>query len=152
MTPLPPDPRPSSTPESFSSHRPHKKNSPNDTSPVGSTNAAIRLGDLALTRSGDKGNHVNLGVVALSRENYDFLVATLTEARIAEYFANCRPTKVERYLLPRVWSLNFLLYNALEGGASQSLRLDSQGKLFGVTAAELRLPPHHASKSQEPDT
>lgn len=152
MTPSPSDPQPPSSPESFSGHRPPQENAPIGTSPTRNTDAAIRLGDLALTRSGDKGNHVNLGVVALSRENYDFLVATLTEARVAEYFANCRPTKVVRYLLPRLWSLNFLLYNALEGGASQSLRLDSQGKLFGVTAAELRLPPHHASKSQEPDT
>lgn len=111
----------------------------------------VRLGDLALTRSGDKGNHVNLAVVAYSRENYDFLVARLTEGLIAEYFADCRPTQVVRYLLPRVWSLNFLLYNALDGGASRSLRLDSQGKLFGVTAAELCLTGHHAFKSQEPD-
>jgi hypothetical protein len=100
----------------------------------------IRLGQLALTRSGDKGNHVNIGVVAFCQANYEFLADTLTEPVMHEFFARSGLTRVERYLLPNLGSLNFLLYNALGGGASQSLRLDSQGKLFGPAAAEIVLP------------
>jgi len=101
---------------------------------------SIRLGEIALTRSGDKGNHVNLGVVAYSPANFEFLVQSLTQARVRDFFERCGLTGVERYLLPNVGSLNFLIYNALGGGASRSLRLDSQGKLFGVAAAEILLP------------
>jgi hypothetical protein len=100
----------------------------------------VRLGQLALTRSGDKGNHVNLGVVAYSQANYELLVDELTESRVADFFAESLSSGIGRYLLPNLGSLNFLLYNALGGGASRSLRLDSQGKLFGPAAAEIVLP------------
>jgi hypothetical protein len=116
----------------------------------------VRLGALALTRSGDKGNHVNLGVVAYSQANFEFLVETLTEPCIEDFFSRCEPTAVKRYLLANVGSLNFLIYNALGGGASRSLRLDSQGKLFGLAAAEILLPldpgrrAHLELRSREP--
>ncbi len=101
---------------------------------------SIRLGDLAVTRSGDKGNHVNLGVVARDAAAYAFLDKLLTPQRVHEFFAASGVERVERFELPKVGAFNFMLYNALDGGASRSLRSDTQGKLFGTVAQELQLP------------
>lgn len=100
----------------------------------------IRLGDLAACRSGDKGNHANIGVVARDEAAYRLLLDELTAARVAGFFKRLGATRVERFELPNVLALNFMLYNALGGGASRSLRFDSQGKLLGTAIAELRLP------------
>jgi hypothetical protein len=100
----------------------------------------IRLGDIAHARSGDKGNHANIGVVAYTTEGFDFLRRELSAQRIQEFFHPLGPTLVERFELPRVKALNFLLHNVLSGGASQSLRIDSQGKLLGQAVLELELP------------
>ena len=102
--------------------------------------AEVRLGQLALTRSGDKGNHANLGVVARSATDYEFLRAELTPARVAKHFAGLGVARVERFELPKIWALNFLLYDCLAGGGSRSLRIDSQGKLLGTAAQEIPLP------------
>nr|WP_044180703.1 hypothetical protein [Pirellula staleyi] len=100
----------------------------------------LPLSHFAVTRSGDKGNHANLGVVARSEAAYKVLVAELSEQRVQEFFAWTGTTRVERFLLPRVLALNFVLYDALAGGASESLRLDTQGKLLGTAASEIPLP------------
>jgi hypothetical protein len=100
----------------------------------------ITLGDVAHARSGDKGNHANVGVIAYTEAGYAFLKRELTPQRAAEYFASLAPTRVERFELPRLYALNFVLYNALGGGASQSLRIDTQGKLLGTAVLELELP------------
>lgn len=99
-----------------------------------------RLGDVALARSGDKGNHANIGVVARDLADYPWLARELTSARVAEYFFALGATRVERFELPRIGALNFVLYNVLAGGASQSLRLDTQGKLLGTALEDLQLP------------
>lgn len=100
----------------------------------------ITLGRVAHARSGDKGNHANIGVIAYSQAGYEFLRDALTAQRVADYFAGLRPSRVLRYELPRLWALNFVLYDALAGGASQSLRLDTQGKLLSTAIEELELP------------
>jgi hypothetical protein len=100
----------------------------------------ITLGEIAHARSGDKGNHANVGVIAYTPAGYDFLRETLTSERVARYFAPLSPSRVERFELPRLGALNFLLYNALAGGASQSLRIDTQGKLLATSVLELELP------------
>jgi hypothetical protein len=102
--------------------------------------SSIRLSELASARSGDKGNHANIGVVAYSEPAYRFLCRTLTAALIHDHFRALGVTRVARYELPRVWALNFVLYNALAGGASQSLRIDTQGKLLGPAALEIQVP------------
>ena len=104
------------------------------------TGRTIRLGDFATARSGDKGNHANIGVVARSGRAYEYLRAELTSDRVAEFFRPLGATSVERFELPNVWALNFVLYNVLAGGASGSLRIDTQGKLLGTAILELPLP------------
>lgn len=100
----------------------------------------IRLSHIAHARSGDKGNHANVGVIADTAEAFEHLRAHLTADRVAEYFRGLGASRVERFELPRVWALNFLLYNALAGGASRSLRIDTQGKLLGTAIMDLELP------------
>lgn len=98
------------------------------------------LRDLADARSGDKGNHANIGVIAHSASAYATLERELTAERVAEFFARLGATKVVRYALPNVWALNFLLHDALAGGASESLRIDTQGKLLATALLEMELP------------
>ncbi len=100
----------------------------------------ITLGEIAHARSGDKGNHANIGVVAYTLAGFEFLKLELTADRVAAFFAGLGVTEVKRYALPRVQAFNFLLYNALAGGASRSLRIDTQGKLLGTAILELTLP------------
>lgn len=100
----------------------------------------IPLSEIAHARSGDKGNHANIGVIAYTPEGYEYLRDALSAERVADYFAGLRCSRVERFELPRLWALNFLLYDALAGGASRSLRIDTQGKLLSTAIADLPLP------------
>jgi hypothetical protein len=104
------------------------------------TPATVRLGDLAHARSGDKGNRANVGVVANDPASYAWLKERLTAAVVADYFRPLGAAAVRRYELPNVLAFNFVIERALGGGASRSLRLDSQGKALGVALLELRLP------------
>lgn len=108
--------------------------------PEATTAKTIALNHIAHARSGDKGNHANIGVIAYSEAGYEFLRDALTAQRVADYFAGLCPSRVARYELPRLWALNFVLYDALAGGASQSLRLDTQGKLLSTAIQDLQLP------------
>jgi hypothetical protein len=103
-------------------------------------NGTIRLGEIAHARSGDKGNHANVGVIAFTADGFRYLSKVLTEARVADYFLQLRPTEVRRYELPGVSAYNFLLFNVLGGGASRSLRTDSQGKTLALTLLEMPIP------------
>lgn len=100
----------------------------------------IRLGQIAHARSGDKGNHANLGVVAYTPAGYAYLCEHLTAQRVQEYFAGLGGSRVQRYELPGIGALNFVLYDCLAGGASRSLRIDSQGKLLATAALQMSLP------------
>jgi hypothetical protein len=114
--------------------------------------STLTLGEIAHARSGDKGNHANVGVITYTRAGYEFLQRELTVERMERFFASLEPTRVERFELPRLWALNFLLYNALAGGASQSLRIDSQAKLLGTSVLELELPrPDNWNAMLRPD-
>ena len=97
----------------------------------------LRIRDLATARSGDKGNHANIGVVAHDEQSYAILVSRLTAVRVQDYFRELGVTRVERYELPKVLALNFVLYDALGGGASRSLRIDTQGKLLATSLLDL---------------
>ncbi len=100
----------------------------------------VRLGDLAHARSGDKGNRANIGVVAHDASAFAWLRFHLTAAAVADYFQTLETGTVTRYELPKILAFNFVIECALGGGASQSLRIDSQGKALGVALLELRLP------------
>lgn len=102
--------------------------------------ATIRLGDIAHARSGDKGNHANVGVIAYTPAGYEFLGRYLTETRLAEYLLPLRPRQVQRFALPGIRAYNFLLHDILAGGASRSLRTDNQGKVLAVAVLELSIP------------
>ena len=99
----------------------------------------IRVNELASARSGDKGNHANIGVVARDEAAYEILRSRLTAVRVQDYFRDLGVTRVERFELPKVQALNFLLFDALAGGASRSLRIDTQGKLLGTSLLDLVL-------------
>jgi hypothetical protein len=104
------------------------------------THSTIRLGDLAHARSGDKGNTSNIGVVARDDASFEALRSLLTEAAVAAYLRPLDIGAVKRYELPRLRALNFVIQKALGGGASRSLRLDTQGKALGMALLEMRLP------------
>ena len=106
----------------------------------------VPLRSIAHGRSGDKGSHANVGIIALSPELYRFLEETLSEEAVAEYFAELKPQGVERYTLPKLGALNFLLKGILRGGGSRSLRLDAQGKALAQALLEMpvALPPELA--------
>jgi hypothetical protein len=98
----------------------------------------IPLSEIAHGRSGDKGNHANVAIIAYTEAAYEWLRAHLTAEVVAAYFAPLRPSRVDRHEAANVWGLNFVLYDILAGGASQSLRIDSQGKTLALTL--LRMP------------
>jgi hypothetical protein len=100
----------------------------------------LRLADIAHARSGDKGNHANIGIIAYTAAGYEFLGRWLTEARLAEYLLPLKPRQVERYELPGILAYNFVLRDILAGGASRSLRTDSQGKVLALAVLEMELP------------
>ena len=111
----------------------------------------IRLAEIAHARSGDKGSHANIGVIAYTRAGYEYLGRALTEARVAEYFLPLRPRQVERYELPGVLAYNFVLREILHGGASVSLRTDNQGKVLSLALLEMELPaPPNLSEMRKP--
>ncbi len=97
----------------------------------------VRLIELAHARSGDKGNVSNIGLIARRPEDYPLLVREVTAQRVKEHFAGVCLGKVERFELPNLHALNFLLHDALDGGGTIALRADPQGKTFG--AALLRM-------------
>lgn len=104
--------------------------------------ARVPLFKLAHARSGDKGDTANCGVIAYRQEWYDILREQLTVERVKAYFEGICLGPVERYELPNLWALNFLLHNALGGGGTVSLKLDAQGKTIAsaMLMMEIEVP------------
>jgi hypothetical protein len=112
----------------------------------------IRLLDIAHARSGDKGDTANVGLIALKPEWYPVLDEYVTLARVKAHFKGIITGDVQRYELPNLKALNFLLHGALDGGGTLSLKTDAQGKVFSTAmlrmvlevpdadAKELKLP------------
>ncbi|MFO0876487.1 MAG: hypothetical protein U0840_03860 [Gemmataceae bacterium] len=105
----------------------------------------VTLSLIAHGRSGDKGNHANVAVIAYTRAGFDWLVAHLTADVVRDYFASLGPSRVERFLAPNVLAVNFVLYDVLAGGASRSLRSDTQGKTLALALLSLPLEPPPAN-------
>ena len=98
-----------------------------------------KLRDIAYARSGDKGDHANIGIIARSQSEYDFLEKALTKEKVHQYFSPISPTETIRYPIPNLLAFNFILKNVLDGGGSSSLRIDGQGKALGQILLEMPL-------------
>ena len=117
----------------------------------------VRLLDLAHARSGDKGDTANVGLIALRPEWYPLLEKSVTRDAVAAHFHGVIEGPVERFELPNLKALNFLLHGALDGGGTLSLKTDAQGKVFSTAllrmyidvpdreAADLEIQPRDQS-------
>jgi hypothetical protein len=92
---------------------------------------------MAHARSGDKGDTSNIGIIAFHQKHYPILAREVTAERVKAFFGEMVKGKVERYELPNLGAVNFLMHEALGGGGTLSLRIDAQGKTLG--AALLRM-------------
>jgi hypothetical protein len=99
----------------------------------------VRLLDLAHARSGDKGDTANVGLIALKPQYYPILVKHVTAARVGRHFKGIVQGRVERYELPNLCALNFLLHGALDGGGTISLKTDAQGKVFSTALLRMEI-------------
>ena len=95
------------------------------------------LGSIAHTRSGDKGDTSNIGVIAFQPEDYPVILREVTPQSVKQFFGDLVKGEVERFELPNLGAINLLLHEALGGGGTVSLRVDAQGKTYG--AALLRM-------------
>ena len=103
------------------------------------TAGRVQLLRLAHARSGDKGDTANVGLIALKPEFYPVLLKEVTAARVARHFKGMIKGKVERYELPNLNALNFLLHGALGGGGTVSLKTDAQGKVFSTALLRMEI-------------
>jgi hypothetical protein len=99
----------------------------------------IKLSQIAHARSGDKGDASNVGIVAYSREGYEWLCQHLTPARVKQHFHAICKGAVERYEVPNLLALNFILHDSLGGGGSESLKTDAQGKTHGLGLLQIEI-------------
>jgi hypothetical protein len=100
----------------------------------------MKLRELAHARSGDKGNVANIAVIAHEPGDFAFLAEHVTAARVKAHFADIVHGEVERYELPGIGALNFVLHEALGGGVTRSLSLDPHGKTLSSSLLEMDIP------------
>jgi hypothetical protein len=108
----------------------------------------VRLRDIAHARSGDKGDTANVGVIALEPRWYEVLQKFVTRSRVAEHFRGMIEGDVERYELPNLNALNFLLHGALDGGGTLSLKTDAQGKVYSTALLRMVIDVPDAEASR----
>lgn len=101
--------------------------------------ARKQLFELAISRSGDKGDGSNVGVKANSPAIYDFLVKEITPERVKAHFSEICLGEVERYELPNLNALNFILHDSLGGGGTETQKTDAQGKTHGLAMLHMEL-------------
>jgi hypothetical protein len=113
----------------------------------------VRVLDIAHARSGDKGDTANVGVIALKPEWFPLLERELTTPRVTEHFRGMITGGVERFVLPNLNALNFLLHGALDGGGTLSLKTDAQGKVYSTALLRMVLdvPPDEVKKLGLPE-
>jgi hypothetical protein len=99
----------------------------------------VQLIRIAHARSGDKGDTVNVGVIALQPEYYPLLVEHVTVERVRAHFGELVKGKIERFELPNLNALNFLLHESLGGGGTMSLMTDAQGKTFSTAMLRMEI-------------
>ena len=95
------------------------------------------LRDIAHTRTGDKGNRATLSVIAYDRKNFELLQKFVTSERVLAHFEDVVGGPIERFSLPQLGALNFVMHNALGGGVTRSLALDAHGKCLSAKLLDL---------------
>jgi hypothetical protein len=108
-------------------------------SAAGARRSPVQLRYLAHARSGDKGDTANVGLIALESRFYPILVKEVTAARVRRHFQGMIKA-VERFELPNLGALNFLLHGALDGGGTISLKTDAQGKVYSTALLRMEIP------------
>lgn len=101
--------------------------------------AKRKLIHLAHARSGDKGDTANIGLIARKPEYYPILLDQVTAERVKEHFAGVCLGRVERYELPNLGALNFLLFHSLDGGGTTALKVDPQGKTYSTALLRMEI-------------
>ena len=99
----------------------------------------MKLKDIAHGRSGDKGDAANIGIIAFDQKGYEIIERHLTAERVKKHFEGICQGKVERYELPNIRALNFLLHDTLGGGGTVSLKHDAQGKTLAAALLRIEL-------------
>jgi hypothetical protein len=101
--------------------------------------ARVKLIEIAHARSGDKGDTSNVGIIAYKPEYYPILVEQVTAARVKDHFKGICFGEVERFEIPNLHALNFLLHKSLDGGGTISLRTDAQGKTYSTALLRMEI-------------
>ena len=101
--------------------------------------AKVKLSEIAMARSGDKGDGSNVGVFVTNEADYELIKRELTVARIRAHFKDICFGEITRYEAPNMLALNFLLRDSLGGGGSESLKTDAQGKAHGLGLLEIEV-------------
>lgn len=99
----------------------------------------VQLKELAYVRSGDKGDVCNIGLLALNAENYEIIRQQVTPERVKAFFGEMVKGPVNIYELPNIHSLEIVLHNALDGGATRTLRFDQTGKAMGTALLRMEV-------------
>ena len=110
----------------------------------------IQLYQLAHARTGDKGNRVNISLIAYDPKDFELLVEQVTERRVALHFSHRAPSRVVRYLLPKIAAMNFVIDDVLDGGVNDSLNLDMHGKAlsFHLLTLPVTVPAAPAARQK----
>jgi hypothetical protein len=99
----------------------------------------IQLKEFCHGRSGDKGDAANIGLIAYNKEDYEVIKREVTAEKVKEFFTGICEGEVERYEMPNINALNFLLHNTLGGGGTVSLKLDAQGKTLASALLKMEV-------------
>ena len=101
---------------------------------------SIKLEQIAHARSGDKGDGSNIGLIAYTEAGYEFIRAHVTQGRVKAHFREICFGEVDRFEVPNLRALNFILHDSLGGGGSESVKTDAQGKTHGQAMLLMELP------------
>lgn len=112
--------------------------------------ARVKLVRIAHARSGDKGDTTNVGLIALRPELYPVLAEQVTAERVKKHFEGICLGAVERFELPNLGALNFLLHESLDGGGTLSLKTDAQGKTYSAALLRMEIDVPDALLSENP--
>jgi hypothetical protein len=102
----------------------------------------MKLREIAHSRTGDKGNNATVSVIAHREEDYPLILETVTAERVKEHLSGIVQGEVDRYEMPQIGALNFVLHDALAGGVTRSLSLDIHGKSLSSLLLDMEIPGH----------